>query len=173
MAGQKAAPAEKVVEIAGMKFGISPIVGREGLRVLRRLSKSILPAIGGALLAVNAGKSREERAVALGRTLERFIPAVFADLTEDEMDALVDKLLATVVYLDGTSRQDVLPLLDLIFQGKTEALLRLLWASAAVSYADFFGGSLGAWARAVGAKMKEELRTKEEPSSSQTSQPTS
>jgi len=62
-----------------------------------------------------------------------------------------------VVFIDSTTRQEVLPLVDLLFRGKTMALLELLWVAISVSYADFFGGSLGAWARAVGAKMKAEV----------------
>lgn len=164
MSGSKAsAPAEKRVEIAGMQFGISPVTGREGLRLLRRLSKSILPAVGGALVAINSGKTKEERSAKLGQVLQSSLPAVFADLTEDEMDALVDKLLANVVYLGAGGREEALRAAEIIFTGKTEALLRLLWASAGVCFADFFDGSLGTWARAVGAKMKAEFAKETEP----------
>lgn len=168
-------PAERIVEIAGMKFGISPVTGREGLRLLRRLSKSVLPAIGSALLATHEGKTTAERAGKLGRVLERFAPTVFQDLTEEEMDALVDKLLARAVYIGPGGREEVLAVAELIFTGKTLALLQLLWAAAAVCYADFFEGSLGAWAKAVGSQMKAEMKkatTEPEASDSKTSPPT-
>lgn len=150
-------PGEVSRTVGGMMFGISPVPGRAGLHLFHKLSRSVFPAMGSAMVAFQDGKGMGERAAAIGRVLERALPKMFETLTQAELDDLVNSLLSTTVLIAEGRRTEVLNVLDVTFRGKTATLLKLLYAAAEVSFGDFFEGSLAEYLKKLAEEVRSEL----------------
>jgi hypothetical protein len=143
---------ERVID--EMTFRIGKLPGRSALRMLHKVTGAIFPAIGlaagqlGADLG-NLGKMDVTKLLkAIGGGA---LPRLFEDLPVETLMELVDGLFASVVVIKDAKAVSVGgPAFDLVFQGKTKTVLKLLVACVEVNFSDFFGegGLAGLVARA-------------------------
>lgn len=128
--------------IDGVAYAVTQLPARRAARLLNRLLRVFGPALGGLAGAAKGGASLETADLSsVGPVLE----GLFARLSEDEQDHLINELLATAT-VDG---KEVLPVLDLHFQGRLGALFKLVGFAVKVNFEDFSGGLIAA-AKAAG-----------------------
>lgn len=121
---------EAITLLDGKSFLVQQLPARAALKLMRRLGKVFAPAL--ALLASNGKVSLANTDISsLGTSLEK----VFEELTDEDLDHFTERLLAGCL-VDG--KYPVLSQIDVLFQGETLDLIKLLIHAVKVNYASFF-----------------------------------
>jgi hypothetical protein len=118
---------ESITLLDGKTFTVQQLPARAALKLMRRLGKVFAPA-----LATFGGKSGEIDPKSFGNALEK----VFDELSDDDLDHFTQQLLAGCLVDD---KAPVLPQIDLLFQGRTFDLVKLLVHAVRANYQDFLG----------------------------------
>jgi hypothetical protein len=131
--------------IDGHTYEVQELPARLALRTLNRLSRHTLPALARAFGAAKSESLDDIDTGELGAALE----TLFEHLTDDELDGLTETLLKDVSLVDG---KPLWAQMDVHFQGRMLALLKLLGFAIEVNFADFFGALRGLVGRKGDAK---------------------
>lgn len=141
------------IKIGEHTYEVTPLLAREGLRTWNLLVSLAAAPLARVLRAVSsdalnaASRSGKLDMAALGELdashLADAAQAFFAELDGAKQDRLLETLLDTA-RVDG---QELWPVFDVHFQGRYDAVYRLLWFALEVNYGPFVGrllqGGLG------------------------------
>lgn len=118
---------EQITLLDGKTFQVQQLPARAALKLMRRLGKVFAPAF-----AAFANSKGDVDTKALGNALEK----VFAELGDDDLDHFTNTLLHGCLV---DNKAPVLPQIDLIFQGESFDLVKLLVHAVKANYQDFLG----------------------------------
>ena len=119
-------------DIDGFTFTVMQLPGKRGLRLWRRLGKILGPSLARAA----ASASGQVDFAGLAGAVE----ALFDNLTETELDAVVDELTGNALVLYEGSERPLKEVYDVLFAGRVETQLKLLMFALEVNYSGFFVG---------------------------------
>jgi hypothetical protein len=153
---------EQKIVINGVTFQVAPFMAVEGLRLKAYLARTLGPALGEVLGGADVTKIGSIADMSLGNSgLAKGLEKLLEQLTEDTFEALVKRLLASVIATwteGGKSRsihfeQDFETAMQLVFLGKLFSIYELIIFVLKVNYPDFFDRVV----RGIGQTMKATL----------------
>jgi hypothetical protein len=138
---------EKKTVIDGVTFQVAPFMAVEGLRLKAYLVRTFGPALGELLGGIDDKKVGSIVDISLGGDgFARGLEKLLEQLTEDNFEALISRLLKNVIATwneDGKSRsisfgQDFETAMQLVFLGRLFSIYPLILFVLRVNYPDFF-----------------------------------
>jgi hypothetical protein len=153
---------EKKIEINGVTFQVAPFMAVEGLRLKAHLIRTFGPALGELLGGIDGKKVGSIADISLGGDgFARGLEKLLEQLTEDNFEALVKRLLANVIAIwpeGGKSRsisfgQDFETAMQLVFLGRLFSIYELIIFVLKVNYPDFFGKVVSGIGRRIKATL--------------------
>jgi len=119
--------------INGRKYTVTKFPTRKSVHVLWELGTTGIPAFVKAITSMENLKSAE-RSIDSDSITKSF-EMLFAKCDHDKIDYILDNMLS-LVFIDG---QELLPQMDLVFQGELENLFKVLAFSFEANYGSFLG----------------------------------
>jgi hypothetical protein len=150
---------EQKIVIDGVTFQVAPFMAVEGLRLKAHLVRTFVPALGELLGGIDGAKVGSIGEISLGGNgFSKGLEKLLEQLTENNFEALVRRLLANVIAIwpeDGKSRsisfgQDFDTAMQLVFLGRLFSIYELIIFVLKVNYPDFFDRVVSG----IGRKMK-------------------
>lgn len=129
------------LDLDGFTYGVTQLPAMRATKLLARLGRLAGPALLQLVGDLRSGGLADADLSGLGETARQF----FAGLTDAELESVIRELLGTVTVttLEGKTAP-VMPVFDTHFQGRLDALFRLLWFALEANYGNFFVALAGA-----------------------------
>lgn len=132
--------------IDGLTFTVQQLGGRAGVKMLHRLGRTLGPAMASLIAGVldaageldNMKDWRDLDHTKITPVLEATVIKLFANLTEAEIDPIINGLLQSATVSYEGKEVPLLPVFDRVLQGKTLTVIRLVAFSVGVNYGNFF-----------------------------------
>lgn len=119
--------------INGRKYLVTKFPARKSVHVLWELGRTGIPAFVKAITSMENIKSAE-RSID-GDSITQAFEMLFEKCDHDKIDYIMDEMLS-MVFVDN---QELLPQMDLVFQGELENLFKVLAFSFEANYGSFLG----------------------------------
>jgi hypothetical protein len=119
--------------IDGKTYTIPQLPGRASLKMLNRLGKALGPAFAALMGTVKAQGSKPNLADLDFSAIGGAVEALFANVSDEDLDYFIDGLLKDAL-VDNVK---LLPQIDILFQGGSDTLIKVLAFAVTVNYANF------------------------------------
>jgi hypothetical protein len=119
--------------IDGKTYTIPQLPGRASLKMLNRLGKAIGPAFAALMGTVKAQGSKPNLADLDFSAIGGAVEALFTNVSDEDLDYFIDNLLKDAL-VDNVK---LLPQIDLLFQGSSDTLIKVLAFAVTANYANF------------------------------------